>query len=82
MAILEFDVLPTVFKGGAFIIEADEQDFRSPAEAVAYMNGRGFATGHRGIATGADMDFVKVSAIAGKHRYSSSQGKRLGAVTK
>jgi hypothetical protein len=70
-------MLPAVFEGRAFIIQADKEYLRSPAQAVTHVNRGCFAAGHRGLATGADMDFVKIAAITGKHMVSSSLGKRL-----
>jgi hypothetical protein len=82
VSILELDVLPAVFEGGTFIIQADKQNFRSPAKAVTNVNRGRFAAGHRGLATRTDMDFVKIATITGIHMVSSSLGKKIDGKTK
>jgi hypothetical protein len=74
VAILKLNVLPTIFIGRALIVQADEQNLRSPAQAVADMDRGGLAARHWGLATGADMDFIKVTASTGKHMCFSSLG--------
>jgi hypothetical protein len=71
VTVLELYVLPAIFKNGAFIVQADKEDFRSPAKAIADMDRGGFTAGHFGLAAGADMDFVKITEITGKHMYFS-----------
>jgi imidazoleglycerol phosphate synthase glutamine amidotransferase subunit HisH len=64
-------MLPTILKGRAFIIQTDEQDFRTPAKPVPHMDWRGFTARHSGLATGTGMYFVKVIQISRKHDNSS-----------
>jgi hypothetical protein len=46
VAILILDVVPAVEKKRAEIVEADEEDFRTPAKSVSDMNWRSLAAGH------------------------------------
>jgi hypothetical protein len=77
VAILELDMLPAIFEGGTFIVQADKEHLRPPAKAVTNVDRRRFAAGHRSLAAWADMDFVKIAAITGKHMVSSSLGKKI-----
>lgn len=58
MAIAFLELFPAFSKQGAIVVEADEQDIRSPSQTIADMKWRGLAAGKSLLAIGAVMFFV------------------------